>query len=103
MESLAATRTELLDRRRRAVLVDEGRDLLQDKRTALVREFREHQAEPLEGWEEMRKLAVRAHLRLEEAIVVCGPEPPRVWCPGRRDRNRRRAAIPDRGRVLPSC
>ena len=75
MQSLAATRTELLDRRRRAVFVAEGRDLLKDKRTALVREFRQHQAELLDGLEELRKLAVRAHLRLEEATVVCGPEP----------------------------
>ena len=75
MQSLAATRTELLDRRRRAVFVAEGRDLLKDKRTALVREFRQHQAELLDGLEELRRLAVRAHLRLEEATVVCGPEP----------------------------
>jgi len=75
MQSLAATRSELLDRRRRTVFVAEGRDLLQDKRTALVREFRQHQAELMEGLDELRKLAVRAHLRLEEAIVVCGPEP----------------------------
>ena len=59
MQSLDATRTELLDRRRRAVFVAEGRALLQDKRTALVREFRQHQAELLEGLEELRKLAVR--------------------------------------------
>ncbi len=75
MQSLGATRTELLDRRRRAVFVAEGRDLLKDKRTALVREFRQHQAELLDGLEELRELAVRAHLRLEEATVVCGPEP----------------------------
>lgn len=75
MQSLAATRSELLDRRRRTVFVAEGRDLLQDKRTALVREFRQHQAELMEGLDELRRLAVRAHLRLEEAIVVCGPEP----------------------------
>lgn len=42
-----------------------------------MREFRQHQAELLEGLDELRKLAVRAraHLRLEEAIVVCGTEP----------------------------
>jgi V/A-type H+-transporting ATPase subunit D len=83
MQSLAATRTELLERPRRAVCVAEGRDLLKDKRTALVREFRQHRAELLDGLEELSKLAVRAHLRLEEATVVsrsstssaffCGP------------------------------
>lgn len=75
MQSLVATRTELLDRRRRALFVAEGRDLLKDKRTALVREFRQHQAELLDGLDELRELASRARRRLVEAIVVCGPEP----------------------------
>ena len=83
MQSLVATRTELLDRRRRALFVAEGRDLLKDKRTALVREFRQHQAELLDGLDELRELASRARRRLEEAIVVCGPEPLEsgLWSP----------------------
>jgi V/A-type H+-transporting ATPase subunit D len=75
MQSLVATRSELLDRRRRAVFVAQGRDLLKDKRTALVREFRHHQTELLNGLEQLRSLAVRARQRLDEATAVCGPEP----------------------------
>lgn len=75
MQSLIATRSELLDRRRRAVFVAQGRDLLKDKRTALVREFRNHQTELLNGLEQLRSLAVQARQRLDEATAVCGPEP----------------------------
>ncbi|TCM39508.1 V-type ATP synthase subunit D [Kribbella sp. VKM Ac-2568] len=74
MQSLIATRSELLDRRRRAVFVGQGRDLLKDKRTALVREFRHHQTELLDGLEQLRNLAVQARQRLDEATAVCGPE-----------------------------
>ncbi|MGH3348842.1 MAG: V-type ATP synthase subunit D [Nocardioides sp.] len=75
MQSLVATRTEFLDRRRRAVFVAQGRDLLKDKRTALVREFRDHQTELLSGLDQLRSLAVAARQRLDEAVAVCGPEP----------------------------
>ncbi|MFG1819352.1 V-type ATP synthase subunit D [Kribbella sp. NPDC049174] len=74
MESLIATRSELLDRRRRAVFVAQGRDLLKDKRTALVREFRHHRTELLDGLEQLRNLAVQARQRLDQATAVCGPE-----------------------------
>jgi V/A-type H+-transporting ATPase subunit D len=74
MQSLIATRSELLDRRRRAVFVAQGRDLLKDKRTALVREFRHHQTELLDGLEQLRNLAVQARQRLDQATAVCGPE-----------------------------
>lgn len=75
MQSLVATRSEFLARRRRAVFVAQGRDLLMDKRTALVREFRDHQAELLNGLDQLRRLAVEARQRLDEAVAVCGPEP----------------------------
>lgn len=73
MDSLVATRSELLERRRRAVFVTQGRDLLQDKRTALVREFRQHRAELLEGLERLHRLAIDARQRLDEATAVRGP------------------------------
>jgi len=75
MQSTIATRTELLDRRRRAVFAAQGRDLLKDKRTALVLEFRRHQAELLAGLEQLRNRSVEARRRLDEAVAVCGPEP----------------------------
>ncbi|MEV0291476.1 MULTISPECIES: V-type ATP synthase subunit D [unclassified Kribbella] len=74
MESLIATRSELLDRRRRAVFVAQGRDLLKDKRTALVREFRQHRTELLDGLEQLRSLAVQARQRVDQATAICGPE-----------------------------
>lgn len=75
MQSLVATRSEFLDRRRRAVFVAQGRDLLKDKRTALVREFRDQQTELLSELDQLRSLAVDARHRLDEAVAVCGPEP----------------------------
>jgi V/A-type H+-transporting ATPase subunit D len=39
MAELSATRTELLARRARIALAGQGRDLLKDKRTALMKEF----------------------------------------------------------------
>ena len=75
MQSLVATRSELLDRRRRAVFVSQGRDLLTDKRPALVREFGRHQAELLSGLELLRNRSVEARRRLDEGVAVCGPEP----------------------------
>jgi V/A-type H+/Na+-transporting ATPase subunit D len=74
VQSLVATRTELIDRRRRAVVVAEGRDLLKDKRAALVREFRQHQVDLLNGLEELGMLAAEARRRLDDATAVCGPE-----------------------------
>jgi V/A-type H+-transporting ATPase subunit D len=75
MQSLVATRSELLDRRRRAVFVAQGRDLLKDKRTALVREFQHHRTELLDGLKRLRILAVQARRRLDQATAVCGPKP----------------------------
>lgn len=75
MQSVVATRSELLDRRRQAVFVAQGRDLLKDKRTALVREFGRHRAELLSGLEELRNRSVEARRRLDEGVAVCGPEP----------------------------
>jgi V/A-type H+-transporting ATPase subunit D len=75
MQSLVATRSELLERRRRAIFVTQGRDLLKDKRTALIREFRHHQTELLDGLERLRTLALQARQRLDQATAVCGPAP----------------------------
>jgi V/A-type H+/Na+-transporting ATPase subunit D len=75
MNALVATRSELLQSRRRAVFVAQGRDLLKDKRTALVREFRHHEVELLSGLERLRDLAAEARRSLDRAVAVCGPEP----------------------------
>jgi V/A-type H+-transporting ATPase subunit D len=75
MQPLVATRSQLLDRRRRAVIVAQGRDLLKDKRTALMQEFRHRQSELLNDLAHLRDLAVDARRRLDEAVAECGPEP----------------------------
>lgn len=75
MKPVVATRSELLQTRRRAAFVAQGRDLLQDKRTALVREFRHHEVELLSGLDRLRDLAAEARRRLDLAVAVCGPEP----------------------------
>ena len=74
MNALVATRSELLQSRRRAAFVAQGRDLLKDKRTALVREFRHHGVELLSGLERLRDLAAEARRTLDRAVAVCGPE-----------------------------
>jgi V/A-type H+-transporting ATPase subunit D len=75
MQSLVATRSELLDRRRRAAFVSQGRDLLKDKRAALVQEFGQHGAEILNGMVLLRRRSIEARRRLDEGVAVCGPEP----------------------------
>ena len=73
MQPLVATRSELLARRSRSAFAAQGRDLLKDKRTALVREFQRHQTELLGRLEHLRTLAVEARRQLDDAVAVCGP------------------------------
>ena len=73
METLSPTRTELLGQRRRAALAEQGRDLLKDKRAALVRAFQERTALLLRRLEELRRAAADARARLDEARAVLGP------------------------------
>lgn len=72
MRPLVATRSELLARRSRAAFAEQGRDLLRDKRSALVQEFHRHQADLLSGLEHLRSLAVEARERLDEAVATYG-------------------------------
>jgi V/A-type H+/Na+-transporting ATPase subunit D len=75
MQTLVATRSELLATRGRATFAAQGRDLLKDKRTALVREFRRHEADLLGRIERLRGLAVHARQQLDDAVAADGPEP----------------------------
>jgi V/A-type H+-transporting ATPase subunit D len=68
-----ATRSELLALRRRAAFAEQGRDLLRDKRMALVREFRGVQAELLALGEELRRQASAARRALEQGVADQGP------------------------------
>lgn len=73
MQPLVATRSELLARRSRAAFAEQGRDLLKNKRTALVQEFHRHQADLLTALEHLRSLAVEARQRLDDAVEAHGP------------------------------
>lgn len=74
MSESVATRTELLARRRQIALAEQGRDLLTDKRAALVREFRRLGATVLEAARELERRAVEARATLGEAVAFEGPE-----------------------------
>ena len=69
-----ATRTGLLDLRRNATFAEQGRDLLRDKRSALVREFGRVQAELLGRIDDLRRQAARARAAHDAAVITHGPE-----------------------------
>jgi len=72
VEVVTATRTELLMRRQRAVFAEQGRDLLTDKRTALVRAFTARSALLLGRLATLESSAAEARTRLEQANVALG-------------------------------
>jgi V/A-type H+/Na+-transporting ATPase subunit D len=72
VDAPSATRSELLARRRRANLAVQGRDLLQDKRTALVRAFQARSTSLLQRLEELARDAAQAHRRLDRARAELG-------------------------------
>ncbi|WNV77807.1 V-type ATP synthase subunit D [Geodermatophilus sp. DSM 44513] len=74
MDAPTPTRSELLARRRRATLAVQGRDLLQDKRAALVRAFQARSTALLVRLEELSRTAARAHARLDRARAELGTE-----------------------------
>jgi V/A-type H+/Na+-transporting ATPase subunit D len=71
---LIATRAELLSRRARITLARQGRDLLTDKRAALMREFGRLSASVLEREAALGKQAIEARRELRDAVVFDGPE-----------------------------
>lgn len=74
MPTVIATRSELLDRRRRIRFGEQGRDLLKDKRATLVLEFQQHRADLLGDLDRLRELAITAQGRLDDARADLGPE-----------------------------
>jgi V/A-type H+/Na+-transporting ATPase subunit D len=72
-DAVVATRTALLERRRRVDLATQGRDLLRDKRTALVRAFTERSDLLLERLSEVEQAMAAARAAFEEACVAVGP------------------------------
>jgi V/A-type H+/Na+-transporting ATPase subunit D len=75
MPPVSATRSELLARRARIGLAAQGRDLLKDRRGALVREFHRLGASALASLAELDRDAASAGRRLGLAVAAGGPEP----------------------------
>jgi V/A-type H+/Na+-transporting ATPase subunit D len=73
VESLTATRTELLARRRAVALAEQGRDVLADKRTALLRAFQARSRELVRRLAALRTSAAGARACLDAATAVVGP------------------------------
>jgi len=72
--SVSATRSELLARRARIALAVQGRELLKEKRAALMREFNRLGASVLEAMEALERGATDAGRLLGDAVAAHGPE-----------------------------
>jgi V/A-type H+/Na+-transporting ATPase subunit D len=75
MRPVSATRSELIARRARIELATQGRDLLKERRTALVREFHRLGASALESIDRLDRDAADAGRQLGLAIAAAGSEP----------------------------
>jgi V/A-type H+-transporting ATPase subunit D len=75
MQQVSATRSELLARRARIGLAGQGRDLLKERRIALVREFHRLGASVLNSLDALDRDAAAAGRLLGVAIAADGPEP----------------------------
>ena len=74
MQRVSATRSELLARRGQISLATGGRDLLKEKRAALMREFNRLSANALSAMKDLERRSVDARASLSEAVALDGPE-----------------------------
>ena len=74
-EQVSSTRSELLARRARIGLASQGRDLLKERRTALVREFHRLGASALDSLVALDRDAADASRFLGLSVAAAGPEP----------------------------
>ena len=74
MEQLSATRSELLARRAQIGLATQGRDLLKDKRAALMVEFSRLSTGVLEAVATLGRRAAESAGALRDAVAFDGPE-----------------------------
>lgn len=72
MSAVTATRSELLQRRAQTAFAEQGRDLILDKRTALIREFAALRRDLLSDLDDVVRLAVRAREALRAAVATDG-------------------------------
>ena len=75
MEQVSATRSELLARRARIRLAAQGRDLLKERRSALVHEFNRLGASALASIDALDRDAADAGRFLGLSVAAHGPEP----------------------------
>jgi V/A-type H+/Na+-transporting ATPase subunit D len=75
MKRVSATRSELLARRARIGLATQGRDLLKERRSALVHEFHRLGASALDSIDQFDRDAADASRQLGLAVAAAGPEP----------------------------
>jgi V/A-type H+/Na+-transporting ATPase subunit D len=75
MAQVSATRSELLARRARIGLAGQGRDLLKERRTTLVREFHRLGASVLDSLDDLDRDAADAGRFLGVTVAAAGPEP----------------------------
>lgn len=74
MPHVTATRSELLARRAQIALAVQGRDLLEEKRDALKREFTRLGATVLEAMETLEERCAEGRRVLSQAVAAEGPE-----------------------------
>jgi V/A-type H+-transporting ATPase subunit D len=74
-EQVSSTRSELLARRARIGFASQGRDLLKERRTALVREFHRLGASALDSLAALDRDAADANRFLGLSVAADGPEP----------------------------
>jgi V/A-type H+-transporting ATPase subunit D len=74
VEQLSATRSELLARRLRIALATQGRDLLKEKRAALLVEFGRLSTGVLEAVETLGRRAAESAGALSNAVAFDGPD-----------------------------
>ena len=74
MQQVSATRSELLARRAQIALAVQGRELLKEKRSALLSEFNRLGASVLEAMQALERDATDAGRLLADAVAAHGPE-----------------------------
>jgi V/A-type H+-transporting ATPase subunit D len=74
MRKISSTRMEMLAHQRRIALAKRGRELLEQKRTALIKEFLRVADTVREGSEALQQAAIEARHALARAEAVAGTE-----------------------------
>jgi V/A-type H+/Na+-transporting ATPase subunit D len=74
MQKTSSTRMELLAKKAQIALAEQGRELLEQKRSALMRELLREAESALAGSDALHRAAAEARQALARAEVVAGPE-----------------------------